>query len=83
MSSDCADAESKVTGNMATIPARIRRELGIDNGDILRWHIDDDGTIRVRVVKGHTGTLDDFHGYDGDTETDVATDHDVWGVDTE
>jgi hypothetical protein len=29
-SSDRVDAESKVSGNQANIPARIRRELGIE-----------------------------------------------------
>lgn len=83
MSSDRIDAESKVSGNQANIPARIRRELGIDDGDRLRWHIEDDGSIRVHVIQQRTGTFSDFDGYDGDTETDVATEHDAWGVDTE
>lgn len=83
MSSDRVDAESKVSGNQANIPARIRRELGIDDGDQLRWHLEDDGTVRVRVVQQERGTFADFDGYDGDAETDVTTDHDDWGVDTE
>ncbi|WP_226023886.1 hypothetical protein [Halomicrobium salinisoli] len=33
MSSDPVDAESKVSGNQANIPARIRCELGIDDGE--------------------------------------------------
>lgn len=33
MSSDRIVAESKVSGNQANIPARIRRELEIDDGD--------------------------------------------------
>ena len=83
MSSDRIDAESKVSGNQANIPARIRRELGIDDGDQLRWHLEKDGSIRVHVVQQRTGTFSDFEGYDGDTETDVTTDHDAWGVDIE
>ena len=83
MSSDRVDAESKVSGNQANIPARIRRELEIDDGDHLRWRIEDDGSVRVQVVQQQTGTFAEFDGYDGESETDVATDHDAWGVDVE
>lgn len=81
MSSDSVDSESKVSGNQANIPARIRRELDIDDGDTLRWQLRDDGTVRVRVVQQRSGTFSDFNGYDGEQETDVTTDHDAWGVD--
>lgn len=80
MSSDRVDAESKVSGNQANIPARIRRELGIDDGDHLRWVLNDDGTVSVRVVEQRTGTFADFDGYDGAAETDAAAEHDAWGV---
>jgi bifunctional DNA-binding transcriptional regulator/antitoxin component of YhaV-PrlF toxin-antitoxin module len=80
MSSERVDSESKVSGNQANIPARIRRELDIDDGDRLRWRIEDDGTIRVQVVQRRSDTFDDFDGYDGDDETEVTTDHDAWGV---
>jgi len=80
MSSDRVDAESKVSGNQANIPARIRRELGIDDGDRLRWRIADDGTVRVQVVQRNRGTFADFDGYGGETETDVTAEHDRWGV---
>lgn len=83
MSTDRVDAESKVSGNQANIPARIRRELDIDDGDQLRWHLEDDGTVRVRVVQQRSGTFSDFDGYDGTATTDVTADHDAWGVDTE
>ncbi|MFC7205057.1 AbrB/MazE/SpoVT family DNA-binding domain-containing protein [Haloferax namakaokahaiae] len=83
MSSEPVDAESKVSGNQANIPARIRRELGIDDGDKLRWHLEEDGSIRVQVVQQRSGTFADFDGYDGVEETDATTDHDAWGVETE
>lgn len=82
MSSDRVDAESKVSGNQANIPAHVRRELGIDDGDHLRWAIEDDGSVRVRVVRQRTGTFAGFEGYEGDP-TDVTADHDEWGVDVE
>jgi bifunctional DNA-binding transcriptional regulator/antitoxin component of YhaV-PrlF toxin-antitoxin module len=83
MSSERVDSESKVSGNQANIPARIRRELDIDDGDKLRWHIEDDGTLRVQVVQRRSGTFTDFDGYDGERATVVTTDHDAWGVDVE
>jgi bifunctional DNA-binding transcriptional regulator/antitoxin component of YhaV-PrlF toxin-antitoxin module len=81
MSSERVDSESKVSGNQANIPARIRRELDIDDGDTLRWQIEDDGTLRVHVVQQRSGTFGDFDGYDGNGETEVTTEHDAWGVD--
>jgi bifunctional DNA-binding transcriptional regulator/antitoxin component of YhaV-PrlF toxin-antitoxin module len=83
MSSEGVDSESKVSGNQANIPARIRRELDIDDGDKLRWHIEDDGTLRVQVVQQRSGTFGDFDGYHGDRETEVTVEHDAWGVDIE
>jgi bifunctional DNA-binding transcriptional regulator/antitoxin component of YhaV-PrlF toxin-antitoxin module len=83
MSSESVDSESKVSGNQANIPAHIRRELDIDDGDKLRWRIEDDGTLRVQVVQQRSGTFDDFDGYDGDQETEVTDEHDAWGVDVE
>jgi len=79
MSSDRIDAESKVSGNQANIPTRIRRELDIDDGDHLRWYFEN-GTIRVNVVQQQTGTFAEFAGYEGDEETDVTAEHDAWGV---
>lgn len=75
------DPESKVSGNQANVPAHIRRELHIDDGDELRWCVEGDGTLRVEVVQQRTGTFSDFDGYDGDQETDVTTDHDAWRID--
>jgi len=83
MSSEGVDSESKVSGNQANIPARIRRKLDIDDGDTLRWHIEEDDTLSVRVVQQRNGTFSDFEGYDGERETNVTTDHDAWGVDAE
>ena len=83
MSSESVDSESKVSGNQANIPARIRRELDINDGDKLRWHIEDDGTLRVQIVQQRSGTFDNFDGYDGDQTTELQSDHDTWGVGVE
>lgn len=81
MSSDRVDAESTVSGNQANIPAGIRHELGIDDGDQLRWEVTDDGRLRVEVVQQEVGSFADFDGYAGSEATDVTADHDAWGVD--
>jgi antitoxin component of MazEF toxin-antitoxin module len=83
MSREGVGSESKVSGNQANIPARIRQELDIDDGDKLRWHIKDGGTLCVQVVQQRSGTFDDFDGYDGESETEVTDEHDAWGVDIE
>jgi bifunctional DNA-binding transcriptional regulator/antitoxin component of YhaV-PrlF toxin-antitoxin module len=83
MSSESVDSESKVSGNQANIPTRIRRELDIDDGDRLRWHIEDDSTLRVQVVQQRSGTFSEVDGYRGDRETEIETEHDAWGVDVE
>lgn len=83
MSSDRIDAESTVSGNQAHIPAQIRRELDIDDGDLLRWQLEDDGSVRVQVVQQQPGTFADFEGYEGTATTDAASDHDAWGVEHE
>ena len=80
MSSDRSDSESTVSGTKATIPARIRQELGVDDGDRLRWRIEDDGTVQVEVVQTQSNTFEGFDGYDGTETTDVTADHDAWGV---
>jgi bifunctional DNA-binding transcriptional regulator/antitoxin component of YhaV-PrlF toxin-antitoxin module len=80
MSENGVEAESKVSGNQANIPARIRRALDIDDGDHLRWALDEDGTIRVEVVHQRRGTFADFDGYEGDEKTDATRDHDDWGL---
>ena len=80
MSNDPVDAESKVSGNQANIPAQIRRQLDIDDGDRLQWSIEDDRSVWVEVVHRSGGSFADFTGYDGDEETDATTDHDAWGV---
>ncbi|MDS0284503.1 AbrB/MazE/SpoVT family DNA-binding domain-containing protein [Haloarcula onubensis] len=83
MSSESVDSESKVSGNQANIPARIRQELDIDDGDKLRWHIEDSETLRVQVVQQRSGTFSNFDGYEGDKATAVESEHDTWGVDPE
>jgi bifunctional DNA-binding transcriptional regulator/antitoxin component of YhaV-PrlF toxin-antitoxin module len=78
MTTDGVDAESTVSGTRTTIPAPIRRELDIDDGDRLRWSVDSDGVLRIEVVRRDSGTFGEFEGYDGDEATDARTGHDAW-----
>ena len=77
-------SESKVSGNQANIPAEIRRSLGIDDGDGLRWFYED-GDVRVEVVHRTERTFDDWkpEEYVEEAEcekTDVVEEHDTFGV---
>lgn len=80
--SERVDSESTISGNQANIPARIRRELDIDDGDRIRWKVEDDDTLRVQIVQRRNGTLSGFDGYGGDEDTDVTVDHGARDVDT-
>jgi bifunctional DNA-binding transcriptional regulator/antitoxin component of YhaV-PrlF toxin-antitoxin module len=82
VSDESADSESEVSKNQANIPARIRRELGIDDGGELRWRVEDEGTL-CGVVQRRSGTLDDFDGHDGGQTTANESDRDTWDVDPE
>ena len=76
---DTADAETEVSGNTTTVPASIRRELDVEDGDHLRWTVDG-GTIHVAVVHHESGTFADFDGDDGTERTDGTEEHDAWGL---
>lgn len=73
-------SESKVSGNQANIPAYVRRKLGIDDGDRLRWRFVEDGELVVEVVHRREGTFAEFEGYEGGPGGDVVSDHDAFGL---
>ncbi len=43
-----------------TIPQRVRRHLGLEAGDKLEFTIEDDGTVRLRTIKGSVRDLFGF-----------------------
>lgn len=45
-------AVSSVLGTKLPIPARVRNELDLADGDQLRWEVEDERTIRLTVVAG-------------------------------
>lgn len=73
-------SESKVSGNQANIPAHVRRELDVEDGDRLRWRFREDGELVVEVVHRTEGTFADFSGYEGGPGGNVVRDHDAFGV---
>ena len=73
-------AEDETTVNESysiTVPAAIRREAGVEAGDKLRWHVDEDGTISVELVKQHYGAFSQLDPVDIGEPTDAAADHDL------
>lgn len=64
---------------MVTIPAEIRRRLGIDAGDKISWDVDDDGELTIEVVHQREGVFDDFEPIDAgptnavDVESEFGT----------
>jgi len=73
-----AAGETIVTDSgQVMIPADIRKQLGIESGDLLRWKAADDGTPSVEVVTQQYGAFDDFEPVSmGGTGTET---HDVAG----
>ncbi|WP_224332328.1 AbrB/MazE/SpoVT family DNA-binding domain-containing protein [Haloprofundus halobius] len=65
MAAEDVPEETKVSDRgMVTIPADIRRHLGIGAGDKLRWKVTDDGELTVAVVHQREGVFDDFEPVD-------------------
>jgi AbrB family looped-hinge helix DNA binding protein len=65
-----------------TVPAAVRNRLDIQPGDKLSWEVDENGDLVVEVVKQRYGAFDDFEAVDMG-ETDVASDHDIAGIESE
>jgi AbrB family looped-hinge helix DNA binding protein len=71
-----AIGESRVTEGMAaSIPAAVRRSLGIEPGDQLVWNVQGE-RVEVRVKRGRRRGFVDFKGFDFGRDTKGAKDHD-------
>lgn len=73
------EAEDETTVNESysvTVPAAVRRAAGVEAGDKLRWHVDEDGSISVRLVKQQYGAFSKLEPVDVGEPTDAAEDHD-------
>ena len=60
-----------------TVPAAIRQEADVDAGDKLRWHVDEDGSLSVELVKQQYGAFSKLDPVDIGESTDAAEDHDL------
>ncbi|MFW6321450.1 MAG: AbrB/MazE/SpoVT family DNA-binding domain-containing protein [Halohasta sp.] len=60
-----------------TVPAAVRQEAGVDAGDKLRWHVDEDGSLSVELVKQQYGAFSELEPVDIGEPTDAAADHDL------
>lgn len=74
------EVEDETTVNESysiTVPASIRRKAGVEAGDKLRWHVDEDGQMSVELVKQQYGAFSQLDPVDIGESTDAATDHDL------
>jgi bifunctional DNA-binding transcriptional regulator/antitoxin component of YhaV-PrlF toxin-antitoxin module len=74
------EVEDKTTVNESysvTVPAAVRRAAGVEAGDKLRWHVDDNGSLSVKVVKQQYGAFSKLDPVDTGESTDAAEDHDL------
>lgn len=60
-----------------TVPAAVRQEAGVDAGDKLRWHVDEDGSLSVELVKQRYGAFSRLKPVDIGEPTDAVEDHDL------
>lgn len=77
MATEEAPQETTVSDRgMVTVPASLRRRLDIEAGDKLRWHVDGEEQLSVKVVRQRYGAFDGFEpvsiGGDGSETHDVA-----------
>ncbi|WP_280535429.1 AbrB/MazE/SpoVT family DNA-binding domain-containing protein [Halopenitus sp. POP-27] len=74
------EIENETTVNESysiTVPAAVRQAAGVEAGDKLRWHVDEDGTISVELVKQRYGAFSRLDPVDIGEPTDAAEDHDL------
>jgi bifunctional DNA-binding transcriptional regulator/antitoxin component of YhaV-PrlF toxin-antitoxin module len=74
------EVEDETTVNetySVTVLAAVRREAGVEAGDKLRWHVDEDGRISVELVKQQYGVFSQLDPVDIGESTDTAEDHDL------
>ncbi len=74
-----AAGDGKISGNQVAIPANIRRELGIEDGDVIRWRIVD-GELMVELVRRPAAVFDDFEPGASEEPVDVVDEHDRFGA---
>lgn len=71
--------EGTVSGNQVSIPAHIRRQFDIEDGDVIEWQVVD-GELRVAVRQIGSGAFEDFEPGASEEDVDVVEDHDGFGL---
>lgn len=77
MSPEIEDETTVNDSYSVTVPAAVRREAGVEAGDKIRWHVDDEGALSIRLVKEHYGAFSQLEPVDVGESTDAAEDHDL------
>jgi antitoxin PrlF len=68
---------TRVNGSgSVTIPKWVREELNIEEGDSIRWTVDEDGELSVEIVRERYGAFEDFEPGTGKEETNSVEDLD-------
>lgn len=74
------ERETTVTdGFSVTIPPAVRRVAGVEAGDMIRWRVDDDGSISVELRRQQYGAFEDLSAVDTGEPTNASADHDNIG----
>jgi len=79
MSDSESVGEGTVSGNQVSIPAHIRRQLDIEDGDVLRWHVEA-GDLRVEIVHRERRAFEDFEPGASEEPIDTVEEHDAFGT---
>lgn len=67
------DAETTVNKSyLVTIPADVRKKLGLEPGDRFRWTTDEEGRLVAEIVREPYGAFDDFEPIDIGEETNAV-----------
>lgn len=77
MSHEIEDETTVNESYSVTVPAAVRREAGVEAGDKIRWHVDEEGILSVKLVKQHYGAFSQLKPVDVGESTDAAEDHDL------
>ncbi len=76
MSHEIEDETTINESYSVTVPAAVRTEVGVEAGDKIRWHVDEDGNLSIELVKQHYGAFSQLEPVDIGEPTDAAEDHD-------
>ena len=77
MSHEVEDETTVNESYSVTVPAAIRREAGVEAGDKIRWHVDEEGDLSIKLVKQQYGAFSRLDPVDSGEPTDAVDDHDL------